>query len=167
MCSSSFKSQRSEWTKVLLGCLLIGLLSLASSLLSNFLRPSPLPLIPPFLSESSFVQIDPQQAEEGAKSGEILFLDSRYHSRYKRAHLPRAMSLPPKDFSTLFPLLYPLIPERTLIVTYGEGWGRPSEKELSYLLLKAGTPKERIRILNGGFRAWEKEGYPVASRERR
>jgi 3-mercaptopyruvate sulfurtransferase SseA len=77
------------------------------------------------------------------------------------------MSLPPKDFSTLFPLLHPLIPEGALIVIYGEGWGRPSEKELAYLLRKAGTPKERIRILKGGFRAWEKEGHPVVSRERR
>lgn len=152
---------------MLLGCLFISLLSTASGLVFNFFRASPLPLIPPFLSESSYQEIDPQQAQQRATRGEILFLDSRYHSQYKKAHLPHAMNLPPKDFSALYPLLHPLIPPKRLIVIYGEGWGRPTEKELAYLLLRAGTPRERIRVLKGGFRIWEEEGYPLAGSGRR
>jgi len=165
--SSGVNSQKINWMEVLLGCLLIGLLSLSLSLALNFFRPSPLSLIPPFLSEPSYQQIDAKEALETARREGILFLDSRLHSRYRRAHLPQAMSLPPKDFNSLYPLLHPLIPTGGLIIIYGEGWGRPTEKELAYLFLKAGVARERIRTLKGGFRAWEEGGHPVAGSERR
>ncbi|MDH7499237.1 MAG: rhodanese-like domain-containing protein [candidate division NC10 bacterium] len=148
--------------EVLVGCLLIGLLSLTFGLGFNFLRPSPLPLIPPFLSDPPSPQIDVREALEASRRKEVLFFDSRLHSRYKKGHLPRAMNLPPKDFKSLYPLLHPLLPPDALIMIYGEGWGRPTEKELAYLFSKAGVPRERIRILKGGFRAWEEGGYPVA-----
>jgi len=127
----------------------------------NFFRASPLPLIPPFLF-ASYEKIDPAQAQQLATEGKVLLLDSRDHLQYKKTHLPRALNLPIKDFSALYPALAPLIPVNGWIVIYGEGRGRPTERELAYLFLGAG--EKRIKILGGGFRAWAEKGYPVERR---
>jgi rhodanese-related sulfurtransferase len=148
--------------QVLFGCLFIGLLSVAMGLGLNFLRASPLPLVPPYLWHSSEEKIDSDQAQKLAREGNILFLDSRNHLQYKKAHLPGALNLPVKDFSALYPALTPLLPPNGWIVIYGEGWGRPTERELAYLLGQAGEKK--IKILDGGFRAWAEKGYPVKGR---
>lgn len=146
---------------VLLGCLFIGFLSLIMGLGLNFLRASSLPLIPPFLF-ASYEKIDPVQAQELALERKVFLLDSRDHLQYKKGHLPRALNLPVKDFSALYPALAPLLPANGWIVIYGEGWGRPTEKELAYLFLQAG--ERRIKILDGGGRAWAEKDYPVESR---
>jgi rhodanese-related sulfurtransferase len=146
---------------LLLGCLFVGLLSLIMGLGLNFLRASSLPLIPPFLL-ASYEGIDPAQAQKLTAEGKALLLDSRDHYQYKKAHLPGALNLPVKDFSTLYPALAPLIPANGWIVIYGEGRLRPTERELAYLLGQAGEKK--IKILDGGFRAWAEKGYPVKGR---
>jgi len=146
---------------LLLGCLFIGLLSLIMGLGLNFLRASPLPLIPPFLL-ASYEEIDPAQVQKLTTEGKALLLDSRDHLQYKKAHLPGALNLPVKDFSILYPALAPLIPANGWIVIYGEGRLRPTERELAYCFLEAG--EKRIKILGGGVRTWAKKGYPVKRR---
>jgi rhodanese-related sulfurtransferase len=155
-------TEKKQLFKVLFGCLFIGLLSVAMGLGFNFLRASPLPLIPPFLLKPSYEAIAPERAQELAREAKLLFLDSRNRVRYKEAHLPRALNLPVGHFSALYGVMTPLFPAGGWIVIYGEGWGRPTERELAYLLGEAG--EERIRILDGGFRAWTKKGYPVERR---
>lgn len=151
--------KKNELFSGLIGCLFIGLLSLAAGLGSNLLRPSPLPLIPPFVFEPSYQEISLEQAQTSAKEGVTIFLDSRNNPQYKLAHLPQALNLPVKDFSALYPVLDPLLPGEGWIVIYGEGWGRPTEKELAYLLSQAG--KTKIKVLKGGLRAWKEKGYPL------
>ncbi len=155
------KSEDKGLRDLLLGCLFICLLSLIMGLGSNFLRASPLPLIPPFLF-ASYEEIDPVQAHRLAAEGKVLFLDSRENSQYKKTHLPRALSLPVKTFSTLYPSLGPLIPANGWIIIYGEGRLRPTERELAFLFLQAG--EKRIKILSGGIPAWVAKGYPVKRR---
>ena len=146
---------------LLSGCVWIGLLSLLLGLGLNSLRASLLPLIPPFL-HASYQEITPEECQELAGEGKLLYLDSRSHRQYKEAHLPQALNLPVKDFAALHATLAPLLPKDGWIVIYGEGWGRPTEKELAYLFDRAG--EGRIRILQGGFRAWTRKGYPVEGR---
>ena len=146
---------------LLLGCLFIGLLSLIMGLGLNFLRASPLPLIPPFLL-ASYEEIDPAQVQKLTAEGKALLLDSRDHLQYKKAHLPGALNLPVKDFSALYPALAPLIPANGWIIIYGEGRLRPTERELAYRFLEAG--EKRIKILEGGIQTWAKKGYPVKRR---
>ena len=146
---------------LLLGCLFIGLLSLIMGLGLNFLRASPLPLIPPFLL-ASYEEIDPAQAQKLTAEGKVLLLDSRDHYQYKKAHLPGALNLPVKNFSALYPAMAPLIPANGWIIIYGEGRLRPTERELAYLFLEAG--EKRIKILEGGVRTWAEKGYPVKRR---
>ncbi len=155
------KLEKKGLRNLLLGCLLVGLLSLIMGLGLNLLRASPLPLIPPFLL-ASYEGIDPAQAQKLTAEGKVLLLDSRDHLQYKKAHLPRALNLPVKDFSVLYPALAPLIPANGWIVIYGEGRLRPTERKLAYLFLAAG--EKRIKILDGGVRAWAQKGYPVERR---
>ena len=165
MPNSSFSLQ-AEWRRLLGGCLLIGILSVASALLSNSLRSSPLPLLPPYLTGPSFASIRPSRAEEIVRSQGGVLLDSRYHSRYREGHLPQALSLPPRDFDLLFPLVQPLLSPQVLLIVYGEGRGWPSERELAYLLWRRGIAAERILILEGGAHAWQREGKPLVHRKR-
>jgi rhodanese-related sulfurtransferase len=146
---------------LLLGCLFIGLLSSIMGLGFNFLRASPLPLIPPFLL-ASYEEIDPAQAQKLTAEGKARLLDSRDHYQYKNAHLPGALNLPVKNFSALYPAMAPLIPANGWIIIYGEGRLRPTERELAYLFLEAG--EKRIKILEGGVRTWAEKGYPVKRR---
>jgi rhodanese-related sulfurtransferase len=155
------KLGKKDLRNLLLGCLFVGLLSLIMGLGLNFLRASPLPLIPPFLLVS-YEEIDPAQAQKLTAEEKVLLLDSRDHYQYKKAHLPRALNLPVKDFSVLYPALAPLIPANGWIVIYGEGRLRPTERELAYLFLEAG--EKRVKILGGGVRTWSKKGYPVERR---
>lgn len=157
----AIRLEKKELRNLLLGCFFIGLLSLVAGLGLNFLRASPLPLFPPFLF-ASYEKIDPTQAQELAREGRILFLDSRDHLQYKKAHLPAALNLPVKDFPALHPALTSLLPGNGWIVIYGEGWGRPTERELAYLFRQA--KDNRIKILDRGFRGWTEEGYPVVRR---
>jgi len=158
----SLKSEKDGPAGLVLGCLLIGLLGLAAGLGFNSLRSSPLPLIPPFLLASPYPEAGPDQAQEWAEEGRVLFLDSRLHAQYKKAHLPQAVSLPVKDFHALYPVLSPLFPAEGWIVIYGEGGGRPTERELAHLFRKAGM--ERVKVLAGGFRAWKERGLRVEGR---
>jgi rhodanese-related sulfurtransferase len=155
------KLENKELRNLLLGCLFVGFLSLIMGLGLNFLRASPLRLIPPFLL-ASYEEIDPAQAQKLTAEGKAFLLDSRDHLQYKKAHLPGALNLPVKDFSALYPALAPLIPANGWIVIYGEGRLRPTERELAYLFLEA--REKRIKILEGGVRAWAKKGYPVERR---
>lgn len=157
----AIKLEKKGLRNLLGGCFFIGLLSLVVGLGVNFLRASPLPLFPPFLF-ASYAKIDPASAQELAREGRILFLDSRDPLQYKKAHLPAALNLPVKDFSALHPALTPLIPGNGWVVIYGEGWGRPTERELAYLFCQA--KDDRIKILDRGFRGWTEEGYPVVRR---
>jgi rhodanese-related sulfurtransferase len=145
---------------LLCGCVWIGLLSLLLGLGLNALRASPIPLIPPFL-HATYHEITPEECRALAQEGKLLYLDSRSNGQYKEAHISRALNLPVKDFAALHALL-PL--EGRWIVIYGQGWGRPTEKELAFLFNRAGGG--RIRILQGGFRAWTDKGYPVERRRR-
>jgi rhodanese-related sulfurtransferase len=148
--------QNDPWA-ILLGSVFIALLSLAFALGSNLLRASPLPLIPPFLCESSYSEIDPEQAERWAREGQAVVLDSRSRNQFRKARLPQALNLPPKDFPSLYPLLDSSLPQEKSIIVYGEGWGRPTEKELAYLLQRTG--RRQVKILKGGILAWEKKGF--------
>ena len=149
--------QQSDPRGILLGSVCITFLSLALALGSNFLRASPLPLIPSFLRGSTYSEIDPQQAERWVQEGRAQILDSRSKAQFKKSRLPQALNLPPKDFPSLYPLLDPLIPSEMTIIVYGEGRGRPTEKELAYQLQEAG--RKQVRILQGGILAWEKRGF--------
>lgn len=151
-----------ERTTLLHGCAFICLLSLVAGLGSNLLRASPLPLIPPFLTGPSIPEIDPTEAREWIREGKGFLLDSRAHGQFQRSRIPGALSLPPKDFPALFPAVNPLLPPNRWIIVYGQGWGRPTEREVAYLLHQAG--KGQIRILKGGFQAWQAKGLRVRGR---
>lgn len=108
------------------------------------------------------------------KQSGVLLLDAEAQATYQRGHIPGAVNLPIALFTNLESRKkngYPVtvadaekvlgeagIDNDTLVVIYGNGDGKAAAG-LWFALDFFGH--EKMKIMNGGFRKWVKEGRPV------
>src|ERR1041385_7509581 len=104
----------------------------------------------------------------------VVLADAEAATTYQRGHIPGAVNLPIASFTNLESRRkngYPVTPadaekllgeagidNDTLLVIYGNGDGK-AEAGLWFALDFFGH--EKMKIINGGFRKWVKEGRPV------
>ncbi|HSO34807.1 MAG TPA: thioredoxin domain-containing protein [Labilithrix sp.] len=87
------------------------------------------------------------------KEGQIVAVDIRDASAYRRAHLPQAKSLPADEIETRLAELFMLPGQPVLYDRAGE-----KAKDLVAKMAEAGT---ELAFLEGGILAWEAEGLPI------
>ena len=102
-----------------------------------------------------------KQAKEAHESGDALFVDARDPEFFEQGHIPGAVSLPVRDFDSVFPRLKGKLRAAPRIITYCDGASCETSVELTEKLLFAGL--EYIEIFTGGIQQWQGAGQPVVA----
>lgn len=103
-------------------------------------------------------------AKEEFDRGNVLFIDARGPSSYETGHIPGALYLPAEASANRRREALAPYPPGTQVITYCDGTGCRSSDILARKLsddeeLNLGD----IHVFAGGFPAWEKAGYPIAT----
>lgn len=106
-------------------------------------------------AKSRIVEVTAEAAEAMRDKGGTYFLDTREEKEFKRGHIPGAINIPR---GWLEFRIADLVPEKDAdIVIYCKSGDRSSLGVVS--LLRMGY--RNAVNLKGGWRAWDKAGYPV------
>ncbi|MFA9615032.1 MAG: rhodanese-like domain-containing protein [Deltaproteobacteria bacterium] len=100
-----------------------------------------------------------KQVKEAYKSGAALLVDARDPEFFEQGHIPGAVSLPVRDFASVFPRLEEQLRTAPRVITYCDGASCELSVELTEKLLFAGL--EYIEIFTGGIQQWQGAGQPV------
>jgi rhodanese-related sulfurtransferase len=104
-----------------------------------------------------FLRIQPDRVKELLDAGEKLWIgDLRETEDFKRQHLPGAHSVPLKQLQKSFMK----VPRTGRVVLYCSCPDGNIEEGYSYQLLRE-LGYRNVSVLDGGFAAWSKLGYPV------
>ncbi len=102
-----------------------------------------------------------KQVKEAYKSGAALFVDARDPEFFEQGHIPGAVSLPVRDFDSVFPKLEEQIRAAPKVITYCDGASCEMSVELTEKLLFAGV--NWVEIFTGGMQQWQGAGQPVVA----
>lgn len=102
-----------------------------------------------------------KQIKEAYKSGAALLVDARDPEFFERGHIPGAVSLPVRDFDSVFPKLEEQLRAAPRVITYCDGASCEMSVELTEKLLFAGL--EYIEIFTGGIQQWQGAGQQVVA----
>ena len=102
-----------------------------------------------------------KQVKEAYKSGDALLVDARDPEFFEQGHIPGAVSLPVRDFDSVFPKLEEQLRAAPRVITYCDGASCEMSVELTEKLLFAGL--EYIEIFTGGIQQWQGAGQPVVA----
>lgn len=125
-------------------------------------RALPLVYVPPVRVELSGVMaplIDEREARRFINDPETVYIDTRLEKDFAKSRIRGAVFLQPEGKEERFPEVQPLIPEDARLILYCYGPECPMAEEVGLFLAQLGY--RRMMIMNAGFRAWEKAGYPV------
>jgi rhodanese-related sulfurtransferase len=100
-----------------------------------------------------------QQVKEAYKSGEALLVDARDPELFEQGHIPGAVSLPVRDFDSVFPRLEEQLRAAPRVITYCDGASCEMSVELTEKLLFAGV--DWVEIFTGGMQQWQGAGQPI------
>ena len=100
-----------------------------------------------------------KQAKEAHKSGDALFVDARDREFFEQGRIPGAVSLPVRDFDSVFPRLKEQLRSAPRVITYCDGASCEMSVELTEKLLFADL--EYIEIFTGGIQQWQGAGQPI------
>jgi rhodanese-related sulfurtransferase len=90
----------------------------------------------------------------------VTFVDARPSHHYVVEHVPGAMNLPADDAEGLLDMQSLPIPPDGQVITYCDG-GTCEQSESLGLLLRQRDVCPRVRVLEGGWQAWEASGAPT------
>jgi len=102
-----------------------------------------------------------KQVKEAYKSGDVLLVDARNPEFFEQGHIPGAVSLPVREFDSVFPRLEEQLRAAPRVITYCDGASCELSVELTEKLLFAGL--EYIEIFTGGIQQWQGAGQPVVA----
>lgn len=114
----------------------------------------------PASPESPVLEMDPRDASALCGRAGVVFADTRSEARFVEGHVADAVHLPCDATSAgAAPSLRKLHTAKTIIV-YGET--SDDGREVAASLRRRGIDGD-LRVLRGGFAAWEREGLACAS----
>lgn len=143
--------------------------SFALGLVVNSMRPSGVALFafePPTVcttankQEGLITEMTPHEAMRLCGRPEIIFADTREHDRFAAGHVADAMHLPCNISASGAEIALKKLGNVQTVVLYGES--TEDAREVADTLRRLGVDTE-IRILRGGFAAWEQEGLACTS----
>ena len=120
------------------------------------LRNSTYPRAPGTESISS---ISAPAAMEDYRQGQTLIVDAMPNNFYRKRHIKGAVNMPHGPFRYRLPDEFFRREKDKKIVVYGNTISRPYDLEIADKLLLRGYTD--VKVLDGGLRAWEANGYPV------
>ena len=139
--------------------ILIPLFAVAIALLFNLTSPNGIPLVPATFHGEPAPRAEAAEARALLDSGQGVVVDARPREFYDQGHIPGAVNIPP----ALFDIAYMMSmgdagPDREIVV-YGRTISSLYDEETARRLME--RDHEKVRILNGGLKAWERAGYAL------
>ena len=112
--------------------------------------------------------IDPPAANEKlhARAGLLegktsaCWVDPRSPAEYAKGHIAGAISVPLTDIQET---AHARLAGHNVFIVYGDGFQDPMAKAAAKRLIEVGYKKKEVFILEGGTRAWQKEGYALVT----
>jgi rhodanese-related sulfurtransferase len=151
----AYKASRMSWVDFLL----ILVISIVLGVIFNTTNPNGIPLFAEFPDRNSMPMVSPSAAMEEMQQGETLILDAMPTNFYQQRHIRGAVNIPLGLFDIVYLMTVPEEDKEKRIVVYGGTISKPYDLEVANKLILRGYKK--VRILEGGLRAWEGRGYPV------
>ena len=136
-------------------------LSLVSAIMANHFRSDPLPwnwrlgdISAGIIVIDNFDELDRLLSDP-----EVIIIDARDKRLYQLGHLPKAISIPADEASTLGPPFLAETPKDALILIYCEDPLCPLAEKLATFF--KGLGKSKLHIFRPGFEAWDEAGRPT------
>ena len=123
----------------------------------NISNPYGIPLVP--VRPDPVPSISASAAMENYRQGQTLIVDAMPNNFYQLRHIKGAVNMPMALFDIVYLMSFSEADKDKKIVVYGNTVSRPYDLEIADKLLQRGY--RDVRVLDGGLRAWEANGYPV------
>ena len=107
--------------------------------------------------DSPMATIEPRELAEVADPTRVLVVDTRTLGQFAQGHVPDATRLHLSEVDLLGE--QPMFPGYDMIVVYGQDPGSSAAEAMVKRLLF--THHQDVRLMEGGFDRWEREGLPV------
>lgn len=119
-------------------------------------------------SDRDLVFLSPPEATEKLHTRPGMFekavngcwVDPRGEADYQKGHIKGAIHLP---LVLITEAAGARLAGHNLFVVYGDGFQDPLAKAAAKKLLEAGFKKDTVFVLEGGLRAWQKDGYGLVT----
>ena len=119
-------------------------------------------------SDRDLVFVGPDEATEKLNARGTLFekaasgclVDPRSAADYAKGHIKGAISLPLVEIEQAAGAR---LAGHNLFIVYGDGFQDPLAKAAAKKLLEAGVKKDAVFVMEGGLRAWQKDGYALVT----
>ncbi len=143
---------------------LVALSAAALGLGVNLISPRGIPYVylPPTGLEFMGVKvplIDERQAHKFLDDEQTVFVDTREDRDFVDGRVKGAVKLPSAQKEELFPTVEPLLPEQSRLILYCHGPDCKMAEKVAEFLAQLGY--KNMMIMEAGFDAWEKAGFPV------
>jgi rhodanese-related sulfurtransferase len=156
-----------RWPQVLLEGAAILLISAVLGLTVNYFRPHGLPLVAHKSPESRLtstesgesLSIPIGEAEALFYTRTAVVVDARPEELYRQGHIQGALSLPSNELDDRLPELMAGVPLDAAIITYCDGTGCNSSKEVAFALMDNGYTN--VRVLINGWTVWQEANLPT------
>jgi len=99
----------------------------------------------------------PNEAHALWEKRSVVFVDVRDRKDYVESHIPRAISLPYREFTTAYPEVRGRLPQGAAILMYCYGSHCGLGMRVAKLLLPRGYSD--LIVMRGGIAEWEAAGY--------
>ncbi|MGA2400317.1 MAG: cyclic nucleotide-binding domain-containing protein [Syntrophobacteraceae bacterium] len=150
---AAIRASRGSWFDFLL---VIGV-SVLLAITFNISNPYGIPLVP--VPPDPVPSISASAAMQNYRRGQALIVDAMPGNFYQLRHIKGAVNMPMPLFDIVYLMSFSEADKDKKIVVYGNTVSRPYDLEIADKLLQRGY--RDVKILDGGLRAWEANGYPV------
>ncbi len=158
---------RPRAAEIILGALALALSSGSVGLVHNHLASSPLPLMAAFRAPlpAGIEGVEPAAALDLFEEGSAVFLDVREVERFREGHVPGAWSVPAEGLDQYLQgrsrqALLTGLALRPLVLVYCDGPECQASGRVARALREAGVAQ--VRVMSGGWPAWEQAGHPTS-----
>lgn len=119
-------------------------------------------------SDRDLVYLDPPGAVEQLNQRGGMFekqrhgvmVDSRPVADYAKGHIKGAVNVPLVEITEA---ARASLAGHDLLVVYGDGFQDPVAKAAAKKLIEVGFKKDSVFVMEGGLRAWQKDGYALVT----
>lgn len=141
----------------------VSLILLAALILActfNYANPHGISVLPQAIVQEPPAEIDAITARALQQAGQAVMVDARPPEFYRQKHIADSVNVPAALFEIIYKMkLTRLVNAETVVIVYGRNISRHYDEHVGQLLMA--REHDKVRILSGGLRAWEQQGYPV------
>ncbi len=145
--------------------ILILLLSLSISIITNLLRWDSIPFImkdgdgKDTATKESVIYLEFEDMQAIINNKDIIIVDARDDDFYYAGHIPGAINIPLQEVESFIHDFISRISFETSVIIYCEGYGCDMGERLAVILEDFGF--SNLMVYDGGIEEWESYGMPI------